>query len=116
MPIRAGALKRNGSMRIKKTSAEELIEAAAKINGWQVNDNIIRCIINDVAYCPLTAVAMAHGKDFGVEQYVRAAAYLGITKKDSYRIVSAADNDPGIGPRKLRSKMLSAFGLNTRRL
>ena len=62
--------------------------------------------------CPLTCVCSSLTKaNYNFDDYLKAAAKLGISKYNAYKIAASADNHGERCVRSLRNKMLVAVGL-----
>ena len=89
---------------------DELIEEAAKLKGWTLDKGGYIRNRSDKYCCPVTAVALAHGRYFFVYDWQDAANYIGLSREDGQMIVKNADFESMRGD-DLRHKMLKAFNL-----
>ena len=91
---------------------DELIDEAAKLTGWKLTGyGDIRLSTPSQICCPITAVALLHGKRYRIQDWREAADHLGLTTKSAYRIARSADSDPTVWD-DLRQKMLKSFNID----
>src|SRR5512145_726545 len=97
---------------------EELIQAAAKLDGWHVMPSGIIRRRGLCWECPITAVANDRLEEkklsflYNTGQFLEAGDSIGIGSKEAGAIIRAADSVNG---GSLRARMFDAFGISNRK-
>lgn len=95
----------------RQTFYRNLRKIAHQFN-WKYDYKDIRCFKNGKDFCPITAVAKAKlNAIFRTSDFLEAGDALGLSNKDIYIIVGAADGDEDKEHLECRKTLIKSVGL-----